>query len=78
LALNGRTSWELRTARTLVITGDADRIVPLENSINLAAAIPEAKLVVMPGGSHLFFIEEPGDFNAAVIEFINGIHSSQT
>lgn len=65
------------TARTLVITGDADRIVPMENSVNLAAAIPQAKLVVVPGGSHLFFIEEPAGFNAAVIEFIKDVRSSQ-
>jgi len=56
---------------TLVITGDADRIVPVENSYNLAAAIPRAKLVVVPGGSHMFFIEQADAFNSAVIEFIN-------
>ena len=66
------------TARTLVITGDADRVVPPENSVNLAAAIPQATLVVIPGGSHLFFIEQPASFNAAVIEFISQARSSQT
>ncbi len=62
---------------TLVITGDADRVVPMENSINLAAAIPQAKLVVVPGGSHMFFIEQADSFNAAVIEFIEHLPSSQ-
>lgn len=57
-------------ARTLVITGDADRVVPAENSANLAGAIPRAKLLVMPGGSHLFFIEQADAFNSAVVEFI--------
>ncbi len=65
------------TARTLVITGDADRIVPMENSVNLATAIPQAKLVVIPGGSHMFFIEEAAAFNAAVVESINQVRSSQ-
>jgi pimeloyl-ACP methyl ester carboxylesterase len=61
------------TARTLVITGDADRIVPMENSANLVAAIPQAKLEVIQGGSHLFFIEEAAKFNAAVVEFIQKV-----
>lgn len=64
-------------SRTLVITGDADRIVPVENSINLAAAIPQAELAVVPGGSHMFFIEQAERFNAAVIEFIKHVRSSQ-
>jgi pimeloyl-ACP methyl ester carboxylesterase len=55
---------------TLVLTGDADAIVPHENSLNLAAAIPGAKLRVIEGGSHTFFIERPEEFNRAVVEFI--------
>lgn len=64
-------------APTLIITGGDDRIVPSENSVNLAAAIPQAELVVVPGGSHMFFIEQADEFNAAVIEFINHVSSSQ-
>jgi pimeloyl-ACP methyl ester carboxylesterase len=58
---------------TLVITGDADAIVPHENSANLAARIPGARLRVMEGGSHVFFIERPEEFNRAVIEFIESL-----
>jgi 3-oxoadipate enol-lactonase len=60
-------------APTLVITGDADVIVPRENSSNLAAKIPGAKLRVIEGGSHTFFIERPEEFNSAVIEFIKSL-----
>jgi pimeloyl-ACP methyl ester carboxylesterase len=55
---------------TLVITGDADRIVPHENSFKLAAAIPGSTLRVIEGGSHAFFIEQADEFNRAVVEFI--------
>lgn len=55
---------------TLVITGDADLIVPHENSLNLAAAIPGATLQVIRGGSHAFFIERADEFNRAVVEFV--------
>jgi pimeloyl-ACP methyl ester carboxylesterase len=54
----------------LVITGDADAIVPHANSLNLAAAIPGATLRIIEGGSHAFFIERAETFNRAVIEFI--------
>lgn len=58
-------------APTLVITGDADIIVPMENSRNLAARIPRAELRVISGGSHTFFIEQADEFNRAVIEFVS-------
>ncbi len=57
-------------APTLVVTGDADVIVPPENSRNLAAAIPGAELRVVPGGSHTFFIERAEEFNRIVTDFI--------
>lgn len=59
-------------APTLIITGDEDIIVPFENSRNLAARIPSAKLAVIEGGSHTFFIERADEFNRAVIEFLKG------
>jgi pimeloyl-ACP methyl ester carboxylesterase len=63
-------------APTLVVTGDADRIVPHENSSNLAAAIPGARLRVIDGGSHAFFIEQAGEFNRAVVEFVRHLDGS--
>jgi pimeloyl-ACP methyl ester carboxylesterase len=55
---------------TLVITGDKDSIVPMENSVNLADKIPNAKLEIIKNGSHLFFIENAAEFNRAVKEFL--------
>jgi pimeloyl-ACP methyl ester carboxylesterase len=57
-------------APTLIITGDEDIIVPFENSRNLAARIPSARLSIIEGGSHTFFIERADEFNRAVIEFL--------
>ena len=64
------------TAPTLVMTGDEDTIVPPGNSQNLAAQIPHAVLEVITGGSHMFFIEQPENFNQAVIEFISQVQGS--
>ncbi len=60
---------------TLVITGDQDTLVPPDNSQNLALQIPGARLVVIPGGSHMFFIEQAEKFNQAVIKFIEEVWS---
>src|SRR5690242_11557834 len=55
---------------TLVITGDADRLVPPANSDILAKHIPNAKLVKIAGGSHGFNFETPDIFNRAVLDFL--------
>ena len=57
-------------APTLVFSGDADRIVPVQNSRNLAERIPGARLRLVAGGGHLFFIEEPDVFNRNLVEFL--------
>ncbi len=59
---------------TLVITGDADRLVPPANSDILAKHIPGAKLVKIPGGSHGFNFETPDLFNRAVLDFLATVH----
>jgi pimeloyl-ACP methyl ester carboxylesterase len=55
---------------TLVLSGDADVIVPVQNSRNLAEKIPGARLQIIEGGSHTFFIEQAGEFNHIVGEFL--------
>ena len=57
-------------APTLVISGDSDGIVPVQNSRNLAAEIPGAELRIMEGGSHLFFVERAEEFNQTITSFL--------
>ncbi len=45
------------TAPTLVIVGDADRIIPAGNSVIIASSIPNAELVVLKNAGHDFFID---------------------
>jgi 3-oxoadipate enol-lactonase len=58
---------------TLVITGDADLLVPPQNSKILAEKIPGAKLIMVPGGSHGFNFETPEVFNRHVLSFLAGV-----
>ena len=60
-------------ARTLVITGDADLLIPPANSRVLAEHIPNARLVTIPGGSHGFNFETPERFNREVLAFLAGV-----
>ncbi len=57
-------------ARTLVITGDADRLVHRENSVRIADRIPGARLVVLPGAPHRLFAETADAFNREVLAFL--------
>jgi pimeloyl-ACP methyl ester carboxylesterase len=55
---------------TLVITGDKDNLVPMQNSVNLANKLPNAILKIIENGSHMIFVENADEFNQAVREFL--------
>lgn len=57
-------------AETLIITGDSDQVVPMQNSLNLANLIPNAKLEIVENCGHLFFIEQAEKFNKLVKTFL--------
>jgi 3-oxoadipate enol-lactonase len=58
------------SARTLVITGTADRIVPPVNSRRIAERIPRARLVLLEGAPHRLFAENADEFNREVLAFL--------
>ncbi len=57
-------------ARTLVLTGAADALVPPECSDLLARGIPGAELQTIPAGSHCVNIENADEFNRIVLQFL--------
>jgi 3-oxoadipate enol-lactonase len=57
-------------APTLVLAAAEDVLTPVALSREIAAAIPDATLAVLPRGGHGVLIEYPGDFNAAVLAFL--------
>ena len=57
-------------APALVIHGDEDLIVPVENGRMLAARLPNARYVELPGRGHNVPLEDPGTFNRLVLEFL--------
>ena len=60
---------------TLLIWGELDVRSPLSVARQFELAIPDARLVVIPGAGHVTNLERPEQFNAAVREFCRA-HSS--
>ncbi|MBW2432815.1 MAG: alpha/beta hydrolase [Deltaproteobacteria bacterium] len=58
---------------TLAITGSEDVLIPPQNAAVLAERIPDAQMISIDGGGHLFLIEQPRQFNDAVIQFLTGL-----
>jgi len=57
-------------ARTLVMGGDRDIIIPPENFRRLAARIPGAKLIIYPDCGHGFTVEAADEVNRDVLAFL--------
>jgi len=56
--------------RTLVLCGEDDGMVPPENSRQIAALIPGAKVCLIPQCGHLPMLEKPEAVRNAVFEFL--------
>lgn len=65
-------SWTLARiqAPSLVLWGERDTVVPLSVAQHLAAAIPDARLEIIPNAGHNVMWEAPDAFNRAVIDFL--------
>lgn len=55
---------------TMVIAGEADRLIPVENSRILASRIPGAELVILKKAGHGFTAEAQEEANKAVLDFL--------
>lgn len=58
------------SAPTLVLHGENDRLVPPENAKLIAGRIPGAKLVMIPGASHILGTDQPDAVHAAILSFL--------
>lgn len=57
-------------ARTLLLWGRHDPLVPLTLGHRMCKALPRAQLVAIPRAAHPVMLEQPELFNRAVIEFL--------
>ena len=55
---------------TLVVAGQDDAILKMEDCRDLAAALPNGRSTSIPGAGHLSNLENPQAFNSALSEFL--------
>jgi pimeloyl-ACP methyl ester carboxylesterase len=53
-----------------IADGEHDEAIRQEHDVEMAKAIPGAKLVILPGVSHFAFLQNPDEFNKAVLDFL--------
>lgn len=56
---------------TLVLVGRHDWITPVSQSEEIAALIPDSRLVVLEDSGHMGYVEEPSGFVDAILSFIS-------
>jgi pimeloyl-ACP methyl ester carboxylesterase len=67
-----RPSLPAISVPTLVLVGDCDTFTPPDRAEEMVAAIPGARLVVVPECGHASTIEQPDAVNRALVEWITG------
>jgi pimeloyl-ACP methyl ester carboxylesterase len=66
------TKEQLRSLKvaTAISDGDHDEIIKLEDTRRIASEIPSAQMMIQPGVSHFAMLQNPEQFNKAVIDFL--------
>jgi pimeloyl-ACP methyl ester carboxylesterase len=57
----------LARCEVLVVSGDADQVIPATHSEIIAAELPDAELVTLPGVGHLPMLEQPAVVDEALV-----------
>jgi 3-oxoadipate enol-lactonase len=70
---SARTAQEKITAPTLLVVGDQDPVTPLSLQKQVASAIKNTQIRVIPNTAHMTMLETPEAFLVAVLEFLAGL-----
>jgi pimeloyl-ACP methyl ester carboxylesterase len=63
----------LRSIPTLVLTGDKDKMIPMQHSERIVELLPDADYVVVPDAGHLVLLEKPAEVTAALTALLRGV-----
>jgi pimeloyl-ACP methyl ester carboxylesterase len=55
----------------LVVHGEHDEVIKRTHVDYVAAAIPNAQLLILPGTGHFAFLQNPDLFNRALVHFLD-------
>jgi len=68
--IDSRPSLAAIAVPTLVLCGEADSLTPPALAAEMADAIPDASLVIVPQAGHLVPLEQPEVVNRAMIDWL--------
>jgi pimeloyl-ACP methyl ester carboxylesterase len=63
----------LRGIPTLVLTGDADKLIPMEHSELIVERLPDSEFVVVPDAGHLVLLEKPAEVTRALTALLRKV-----
>ena len=64
---------ERLTMPILCVEGEEDALIPPAAIRELARALPDGRLAMVPGCGHSVYFEHPAVFNHIVLDFLRGI-----
>jgi len=67
----------LRRVPTLVLTGDADKMIPQAHSERIVAELPDSTFVAVPGAGHLVLLEKPAEVTGALATLLRRVVAEQ-
>jgi pimeloyl-ACP methyl ester carboxylesterase len=76
LAMDALLSYDFRDrlgeigCRTLIIHGEQDMLVPVEDAWEFRRLIPASRLLILQDTGHVPMLERPQTFNDVVTEFL--------
>ena len=63
---------------SLVVVGEHDRVTPPASGLELAAALPDGRFVLLEGAGHIAMLERPVELDREIRLFARGVLSSGT
>ena len=63
----------LRTIPALVLTGDRDKMIPMEHSEQIVERLPDAEFVVVRDAGHLVLLEKPAEVTRALTALLRTV-----
>ena len=69
-----RENLQLIKQPVLIVWGENDRVLPLQQAYAGREKMPNARLHIMARCGHIPNLEKPGEFNNVVIEFLHGLN----
>lgn len=60
---------------TLVIQGDRDEAIPLEDPVRIYRLIPNAELAIVPGADHMSCISQPERITGIILDYVKRLDS---